>query len=428
MSSIDAPLRLPCGLTLANRLAKASMTEGLATPDGVVTPELTRLYDVWSGSGAGLLLTGNVQIDRDHLERPGNVVLDDRLDDAGRTALAGFATAATQHGTACFVQLSHAGRQTQKPVNPRPKAPSDRPLRLPGGRFGRPVPLSVEEIEDLIVRFATAAAECKDAGFTGVQIHAAHGYLLSQFLSPLANVRTDAWGGALENRARMLRSVVRAVRDRVGADYPVAVKLNSADFQRGGFAFEESLQVAQWLQDDGIDLLEISGGTYEQPRLLGLSGLEPVAEQSVARSTRAREAYFVDFAQAIRAEVDVPLMVTGGLRRRDAMAEALSSGSADVVGLARPMCVMTDAPRRLLDGLDELPRWERELRLWPRAFDFIGRTNLGKAIDGFSKQFWFYEQLAAIGRTGEPNPSMSVFTASRRQLFEASRLVAARTA
>ncbi len=417
---IEAPLPLPCGVTLPNRLAKAAMTEGLARPDGFPSDELVRLYDVWSGSGAGLLLTGNVVIDGDHLERPGNVVIDRVPDAAGREALERWAAAATQHGTACWVQLSHAGRQTQTSVNRTPKAPSANPVRIPGGRFGVPVPLTETEITELIERFATAAEVVRDAGFSGVQIHSAHGYLLSQFLSPLANVRTDAWGGSLENRARMLLEVVRSVRARVGTDFPVGVKLNSADFQRGGFAFDDSLQVARWLQDEGIDLLEISGGTYEQPRLLDLGGLEPVVEQSVRRSTRAREAYFVDFVLAMRAELELPLMVTGGLRMRDAMEQALADG-ADVVGIGRPMCVMTDAPARLLAGLDELPRYERELRLLPKWLEFLRRVDLVKAIDGFATQFWYYEQLTTIGRTGEPDPSMSVATASWRQTTAASR-------
>ncbi|MEO0601658.1 MAG: NADH:flavin oxidoreductase, partial [Myxococcota bacterium] len=360
----------------------------------------------------------NVQIDGKHLEREGNVIIDQVPDAAGRARLEAWATAASQGG-ACWVQLSHAGRQTQRQINASPKAPSAKQVRLPGGRFGRPEPLTANEIEELIARFATAAEVCRDVGFGGVQIHAAHGYLLSQFLSPLANERTDDWGGSLENRARALLSVVRAVRARVGPDFPVGVKLNSADFQRGGFAFEDSLQVAKWLEAEGIDLLEISGGTYEQPRLLGLGGIEPVADQVVRESTRAREAYFVDFALAMRAEVGLPLMVTGGLRRRDAMESALEGG-ADMIGIGRPMCVMHDAPARLLDGLDELPRYENEVSLLPSWLSFLKGIELVKVVDGFSSQFWFYEQLVAIGRTGEPDRGLGVATASRRQLTAAA--------
>jgi len=423
--ALETPLTLPCGATLRNRIAKAAMTEGLASPDGVPTPELQRLYEVWGEGGAGLLITGNVMIDRDHLERPGNVVLEGRPDEPRRRALADWAEAAMRAGSPCWVQLSHAGRQTQVDVNRRPRAPSARRVRIPGGRFGMPVPLEEAEIEELVERFAIAAEAVREVGFSGVQIHAAHGYLLSQFLSPLANVRTDAWGGPLENRARMLLEVVRAVRGRVGADYPVAVKLNSADFQRGGFEFTDSLQVARWLQDEGVDLIEISGGTYEQPQLLGMTGIEPVAEQAVRKSTRDREAYFVEFATAMRQELSIPLMVTGGLRRREAIEEALQS--VDVVGLGRPFCVMPDAARQLVDGLEELPRTERQLRVLPSWLGFLRQIDLVKAVEGFGTQFWFYEQLTAIGRTGRPDPSLGVSRAAWRQLTTAARLMRERT-
>lgn len=421
-------LVLPCGAHVPNRIAKASMTEGLATPDGVPTPELDRLYRVWSDGGAGVLLTGNVQVDRDHLERPGNVVVDREPDAEMRAALARWAAAGTANGNHLWAQISHAGRQTQKVVNPTPKAPSAVKLALPGGQFGMPVPLTCDEIAEIVRRFAVCAAAMKEAGFTGVQLHAAHGYLLSQFLSPLSNKRTDEYGGSLENRARALMEAFAAVRDAVGPAFPVAVKLNSADFQRGGFEFTESLQVARWLQDAGVDLIEISGGTYEQPKLLDMEGLEPFAEQSIAESTRAREAYFVDFAQAMRAELEIPLMVTGGLRRRDAMEEALASGSADMVGLARPMCVMADAPNQLLAGLDTLPRYENQVALLPGWLRFAESIKMVKAVAGFAVQFWFYEQIEAIGRTGSPDPELGVGTAARRQFKKARQLLAARTA
>jgi 2,4-dienoyl-CoA reductase-like NADH-dependent reductase (Old Yellow Enzyme family) len=279
---LAASLTLPCGAVLPNRLAKAAMTEGLSDSQGRPTPELDRLYEIWSRGGAGLLISGNIQIDADHLERPGNVILDRAPDAAMSAALRRWTQAATCGGNHFWVQISHAGRQTMASVNPHPMAPSPVKLGLPGGQFGEPVALSEEEIEALIARFALAAKTCRDHGFTGVQIHAAHGYLISQFLSPRSNRRADQWGGALENRARFLMRVVDAARATVGGDFPLAVKLNSADFQRGGFAFEESLQVAMWLQDAGIDLIEISGGTYEQPKLLGIEGLEaPEAQKNV---------------------------------------------------------------------------------------------------------------------------------------------------
>jgi 2,4-dienoyl-CoA reductase-like NADH-dependent reductase (Old Yellow Enzyme family) len=416
-------VKLPCGTNLPNRFAKAAMTEGLATAEGIPTPELARLYGLWSDGGAGMLLSGNIIIDKYHLERPGNVVIDRPPSAEMHDALARWAATATRNGNQFWAQISHAGRQTQKLVNKNPKAPSAIKLGLPGGQFGQPEALTIEEIHDIVQRFGICAAAVKEAGFTGVQIHAAHGYLLSQFLSPRSNQRIDAYGGDLTNRARALLEVVASVRAAVGPDFPVAVKLNSADFQKGGFAFEESLQVAQWLEEASIDLLEISGGTYEQPKLLGLVGMEEEEKQNVAQSTLMREAYFVDFAVAMCEKVSVPLMVTGGFRQRAAMEQAIESGSADVIGLGRPMCVMTDAPNQLLNGLYELPRYENSLSLFPSWLAWLSNLNILKAVAGFAVQYWFYGQIDAIGRTGAADPKLTVFEATKQTMAAQKKLM-----
>jgi 2,4-dienoyl-CoA reductase-like NADH-dependent reductase (Old Yellow Enzyme family) len=425
---IAEQLRLPCGAVIPNRLAKGAMTEGLASPQGVPTPELARLYRVWSQGGAGMLLTGNVMIDRDHLERPGNIILDRSPAPEMLAALKAWAEAGTAGGNHLWMQISHSGRQTQKNVNPSPKAPSAVDMRLPGGRFGTPVPLDGAEIPELIQRFATAAAAAKVAGFTGVQVHAAHGYLISQFLSPRTNQRRDEWGGSLENRARFLMEAVRAVRAAVGPSFPVSVKLNSADFQRGGFAFEESLQVARWLEEAGVDLLEISGGSYEQPAMMDMDGIDGPAEPvKVAPSTAAREAYFVDFAKAMKAELKVmPLMVTGGFRTRAAMEHALATGAADLIGLGRPLCGAPDACNDLLAGAAELPRYETQLALLPDWLRWAEGSKLVRTFSGFAVQFWYYAQLDHIGRTGAPRLSQSVFSALQQVEKHSRNWLAAR--
>jgi 2,4-dienoyl-CoA reductase-like NADH-dependent reductase (Old Yellow Enzyme family) len=416
-------LTLPCGAVIPNRLAKAAMTEGLATPQGAATPELERLYGLWSDGGAGMLLSGNIQVDADHLERPGNVVIDREPDAATAAALARWAQAATRNGNHFWAQISHAGRQTQKLVNPAPKAPSAVKVGLPGGQFGQPVALTVPEIEELVRRFGVCAAAVKTAGFTGVQVHAAHGYLFSQFLSPRTNLREDQYGGPLENRARPLLEAVAAVRAAVGPAFPVSVKLNSADFQKGGFDFEDSLQVAAWLEAASVDLIEISGGTYEQPKLLGVEGMEEVDEQQVAKSTQMREAYFVDFALAMQKKVSIPLMVTGGFRRRDVMEQAINSGGADLVGMGRPMCVMTDAPAQLLAGLEELPRYENELALFPSWLSFLSRLKAIRPLAIFAVMYWYYAQLETIGREGKANKSLTVFAATKRIMAQQKELL-----
>ncbi|MFC4290888.1 NADH:flavin oxidoreductase/NADH oxidase family protein [Sphingorhabdus arenilitoris] len=407
--SLSDPLTLPCGAVLPNRIAKAAMTEGLADIHGHPTPELERLYGIWSDGGAGLLLSGNIQIDADHLERPGNVIIDREPDAQMMTALSALAKAATRGGNHFWAQISHAGRQTMKAVNPHPKAPSAVKLGLPGGQFGTPVAMTETDIAAVITGFVRAAVTCKAVGFTGVQIHGAHGYLLSQFLSPRSNQRSDKWGGSIENRARLLLDIVAQVRAATGPEFPISVKLNSADFQRGGFAFDESLMVARWLEAAGIDLLEISGGTYEQPKLLGIEGLEEAEEQNVAATTLQREAYFVDFALAMQDAVSVPLMVTGGFRSRSAMEQALTSGAADIIGLGRPLCYQPGGPRLLLEGSERLPEMEKQLHLIPSALSWLKKIKMIRSIDSFATQYWFYSQLYALGKSGRPVVDQSVF-------------------
>ena len=398
------------------------MTEGLAGRLGVPGEELYRLYEIWSDGGAGMLLSGNIMVDRHHLERPGNVVIDRPPDLEMRQALKRWASSATRKGNHFWAQISHAGRQTQKMVNAKPKAPSAVKLALPGGQFGEPVELNCGEIEDIISRFGICAAAVKEAGFTGVQVHAAHGYLLSQFLSPRSNRRTDEFGGALANRARPLLAIIEEIRSTVGPDYPISVKLNSADFQKGGFAFEDSLQVAKWLEAASVDLIEISGGTYEQPKLLGIDGMEEEENQNIPVSTLMREAYFVDFAMAMRKELKIPLMVTGGFRQSIAMKQAIESGGADVIGLGRPMCVMTDAPNQLLNGIDELPRYESQLALFPKWLSWLTKLKILRTVSSFAVQYWYYGQIDSLGRTGKADPDLSVWAATKQTMVMQKKL------
>ena len=405
---LRAPLALPCGASLPNRLAKAAMTEGLATADGEPDARLATLYARWARGGAGLLLTGNVLVDRDHLERPGNVVLDRPPTARAREGFRAWARAAEDNGAHIWMQISHAGRQTSKAVNPTPKSASAVTLALPGDRFGTPVPLTGGEILDLIDRFANAAAVARETGFHGVQIHAAHGYLISQFLSPRVNQRQDEWGGDLAGRARFLLAVVDKTRARVGADFPVSVKLNSADFQRDGFSFEDSHTVAGWLDAAGVDLIEISGGTYEQPKMMNLEGMEPSFDPTTSAATRARESYFARFAPEMREHVKrAALMVTGGFRTAAGMAAAVRDDGVDLIGVARPLCVDPDQVRKLLSGeISELDRWEDRLRLGPGLLGPASPIKLIKAINGFGAQSWYYEQIVRLGEGRDAEPKL----------------------
>ncbi len=423
-SALFAPLTLPGGATLPNRIAKAAMTEGLSK-DGRANQLHATLYRRWALGGAGLLITGNVIIDRRHLERPGNVVIDGEPDAAALDGLRKWAQAAHSGGARIWMQLSHSGRQTPARVNSAPKAPSPIPVALPGKQFATPVELTEAEIHTVIKKFALAARVARETGFDGVELHGAHGYLISQFLSPRSNQRDDEWGGSLENRARLLIESVRATRVAVGADFPVAVKLNSADFQKGGFDAADSLTVARWLKNVGVDLLEISGGSYEQPKMMNIEGLEK-PDAPKAHSTRVREAYFLEFAETMLGADTPPLMVTGGFRSRRAMDDAIAEGIS-VIGVGRPLTVDPNAPNALKSPGGRLSGFE-DLRLGPGLFGPASSVSLLKAINGFATQSWYYQQIRhlADGQATRPHRSvLAAFVAER--LADRALLKSART-
>jgi len=373
---LSTPLDLPCGVRVRNRVSRSAMTEALADVHDAPTLAHQTLYKRWSEGGYAIQLTGNVMVDRRYLERPGNVVAED---ESALEALRKWAAAAKSGGTDVWMQISHPGRQCPIVVNARPLSPSREKLHMLG-LFGKPKEITVEEIEDAIRRYARTAQIARSAGFDGVQIHAAHGYLISQFLSPITNHRTDEWGGSLENRARFLRRVYAAVRAAIGPGFPVAVKLNSADFQKGGFDLADCARVARWLEQDGIDLIELSGGTYEQMSFVNGTQDEP------RESTKNREAYFLEYAREVRAAVNVPIMVTGGFRTRAAMEGAIAEDGIDMIGLARPTCIEPNAADLLLSG----------------ATDKVGIAEdglvLGKGRWGMNAQSWIINLINTVSR------------------------------
>lgn len=349
------PLQLPNGAVIPNRIAKAAMEENLADQDQTPSDSLLRLYQAWAEGGAGLLLTGNVMVDARAMTGPGGVVLEEGQP-LGR--FREWARIGRAHGAHFWMQINHPGRQMQANLGQPTVAPSAVALDMGGLSKLFPLPRALDEAEiaELIQRFARTAALAEQAGFSGVQVHAAHGYLLSQFLSPLSNRREDRWGGSIENRARLLLEVVKAVRAQVSPSFCVAVKLNSADFQRGGFEPSDARQVVLWLGNLGVDLVELSGGSYEAP-----------AMQGDARDGRtlAREAYFLEFAREIAAVASIPVMVTGGIRRLPVVEQVLSGGVA-MAGIATALAVNPALPGLWKDGQvqasAELPpiRWKRK--------------------------------------------------------------------
>ncbi|WP_147804663.1 NADH:flavin oxidoreductase/NADH oxidase family protein [Alkalicoccus halolimnae] len=364
---------------IKNRLVKSAMSEGMATKDHLPTKEILRLYEAWARGGTGLIITGNVMINDKALGEPGNIVLadDDHIDLFKRWAKAG-----TSNDTHLWMQVNHPGKQVLKGVSAEAVAPSAVPFPPKLQRFFPEArALEEEEIEQTIREFAGTAALAERAGFTGVQIHAAHGYLISQFLSPRHNQRTDKWGGSLENRFRFLSEIYQAIRSKTGGEFFVGVKINSSDFMKAGFSEEDSRFVIKELERLGVDLIEISGGTYEKAVLLG---------KDVKPSTLKREAYFLEYAEQLKRETTIPIVLTGGFRTRTTMEEALQAGATDFIGIARPSAVNPAFANDLLSGK------EKTLTIKPikTGLPFIDNKGLLEIT-------WYSQQLTRIGK-GKP--------------------------
>lgn len=384
--ALSKNLELPNGVILKNRFAKSAMSENMASPGHIANSKFARLYQRWAKGGSGLLISGNIMIDSNALGEPHNIVFEKgRANEEVRA----WTKAGRENGTHLWAQLNHPGKQSPKFLSKEPVAPSAISLRAPLDKiFNTPRELTEEEILEIISRFAFAAKMAKDLGFSGVQIHGAHGYLVSQFLSSHHNQRTDRWGGSLENRMSFVISVYQAIREAVGEDFPIGIKLNSADFQKGGFTQDESMQVVVKLSELGMDLIEISGGNYESQEMMG----RPKKD-----STRAREAYFLDYCEKVRKLVKTPLMLTGGFRSLEGMNEALSSGACDIIGLGRSLVLNPEFPNELLSG--------KKVKS-----DVHFLTTGWKSLD---KHFpleitWYTQQIHRMGKGKDPKPNLSV--------------------
>lgn len=410
---------LPCGQVIKNRFCKAAMTERIAKGNNLAHQGHVNLYDRWAEGNIGILLTGNVQVDRRNLEGPANVVIDKNNYKEQYDDLKAWSAAGTKNNTQLWMQISHAGRQTPGEINSSPLAPSNIGLKIPGKNYGTPIPMTEEDILDVIDRYVFTAKIARDTGFTGVQFHSAHGYLLSEFLSPDINNRTDAWGGSLENRARIHIEIINKCRKEVGEDFPISVKLNSADFQKGGFTADESIQVAQMLEDAGVDIIEISGGTYEQPKLIGVDDLtiNPKRSEERKESTIAREAYFLEYAQDIRKAVSLPLMVTGGFRTKEGIEDALQSNVCQMVGIGRPLCADPYCIKKMIEGeIETLPSFEKTLSLGPSILSPSSPFTIIKVINAFGAMAWFYQQIKNMAKGLLPNHEQKLLNAFRADM------------
>lgn len=391
--SIFDTLTLPNGTTIPNRLAKAAMEENMADAEQAPSAALFQLYRAWAQGGVGLIISGNVMVDSRAMTGPGGVVLED---DEHLALFKQWAEIGRAEGAQFWLQINHPGRQMQSNMGQDTWAPSAVALDLGkmSDKFATPIEMTQAMIDEVIQRFANTAILAEQAGFTGVEIHAAHGYLLSQFLSPLSNQRTDQWGGSLENRARILIEIVKAVRAVVLKKFAVAVKLNSADFQRGGFSADDAKQVVEMLNDLAVDLVELSGGSYEAPAMQG---------QARDGRTLAREAYFLEFATEISKIAKMPIMVTGGIRRRHVAEQVVQSG-VEMVGIATALAIEPNLPHAWKAGKPIAPE------LKPIQWD-------NKALASVANMSTVKYQLRKLSQGKPTNPKISPVLALLLQQF-----------
>lgn len=334
--SLFNPLELPCGVVLKNRLVKSAMSDALGDGRGLPTEAQSRLYGAWAAGGVAASIVGEVQAGPHFAENPGNLVLQP---DTAPTFRA-LAEAGRGAGAQLWLQLGHAGALAHRDIS-RPAGPSA--IDVPGLTCGA---LSLREVRALPDMFATVARLAQEAGFGGVEVHAAHGFLLSQFLSPLFNTRHDAYGGSAVARRRIVLDTLFAVRDAVGPRFPVAIKINASDMLQGGLTETDALDLVEELEAAPVDLIEISGGTY-------------FPGAAASSDSGGKGPYFADFAKDARKRTQRPLMLTGGVKTLEQAVDLRTSGTADVVGLARALVLHPDLPALWRDGAAACPTFPR---------------------------------------------------------------------
>ncbi len=361
---LQQPLELPCGTTLKNRLAKSAMSDSLGNGEGNPTEAQIRLYERWAEGGAAVSFIGEVQGIPDFPEKPGNLVFDAR---SNQKAIQSLASRSVINGAHLWPQLGHAGALSHLPVS-HPMGPSV--LDLPGLQCAG---MSKQEVQDLPAMYASVAKTAKNAGFSGVHVHAGHGFLLSQFLSPLFNHRNDEFGGSIEARCNIVLQIIDQVRRAVGPSFPVGIRINSTDKLEGGLTEDDALEVVRLLDQTSVDLIDISGGTYF-----------PGAKAS-SEGASSDGPYFLEFARSAKSVTEVPLMLTGGFEKRDQAIDAVASGATDMVGLARAMVLNPCLAQTWLSdtgGDPEFPVFDSPPRGGVTAWYSMLLTALGEDREG----------------------------------------------
>lgn len=335
-SLLFTPITLPNGTTIKNRFFKSAMSEGMGTRDFQPKKNIATLYKRWAEGGTGLIITGNIMVDPKGTAEPGNIVFDKN---SNMEILKDWAKQGQQHGAKVMVQLNHPGKQAPKTIAKETVAPSAVPLGNGLNKlFSTPRALTTSEVEELVQKFVTSAKVAKEAGFSGVQIHAAHGYLISQFLSPHDNRRTDKYGGSLENRMRFLKEIYLGMREELGKNFTIGIKINSTDFKEDGLTEEDSLKTIIELANLGLDFVEISGGTYERPAMMG------------ATSKSTNQVFFAEYSKKLKQKIEIPVVVTGGIRSINAMNTLLNDNTTDFIGIARPLTIDPNIPNKIKQG------------------------------------------------------------------------------
>lgn len=401
--SIDTPLELPTGLKLKNRLVKAATTEGLADKNNFATAELAQFYDTYAtNSGCGLIITGNVIIDRRYLERPRNTAIDAAHTDSSNreNQLERFKTlvkAATQNDTKVVCQLNHVGRFAIASIANECIAPGAVTKVAKFQKFATAREITAKEIEDVVERFGFAAEFCEEAGFHGVQIHFAYGFLLSSFLSKTVNNRTDEFGESLANKLKPIFMCIERVKESVSEGFLLSVKVDTVDLKNGGLSVDESVSFLCDLAAAGISLVELNGGNYEKS-----TGKHP--ETGIHESTKKRYKYYIAVIQELNKQIELnerklAVLLTGGFRLKEAMNRAIKQGDGNLIGIGKPLCIDVSCTNRLLAGdIDELPRPDDSWKLpwflgWKPFVNYYWNYRLKKKCI----ELTMYQNLVEIG-------------------------------
>ncbi|KAH6972492.1 hypothetical protein BKA56DRAFT_692787 [Ilyonectria sp. MPI-CAGE-AT-0026] len=415
-SPLAQPLPLPCGLTLPNRLVKAALAEQMADSQKLPTPaQFNRTYGAWADGGWGMILTGNVQVDERYLGGPDDNVIDASASLSEEQVLEAYrnlANVCRRAGTPTIVQINHPGRQSplgagKRSMFSKSLAPSAIPLNMGSDMlsrilgslvFGTPKAMTVADIEDVVRRFANAARIAAEAGFDGIQIHAAHGYLLSQFMSARSNRRTDAYGGSAAARVKIVIDIIKAVRAVVPKTFCIGLKFNSVDHQTSSSAgasseLDDCLEQAVLIAETGLDFLEISGGTYENP--LMVTGTDTTTAPS--ERTAARESFFLDFAKEIRAKLpNMALIVTGGFQSRQGMELALNEGACDMIGMGRPAVLNPSLPLNIIFN-KEVPEADAKVYRKKITPPWLLKALAPKSVGAGFESTWYSKHMQKIG-------------------------------